>query len=74
VVVFFDVPNAYNLLAVWIGGKLAANWQRVRVDNSKVGQEVRARTVIALIAGIVSVGFGCLIGVLVRRLVYGPSF
>ena len=72
--VVFDVPGAYTLLAAWIAAKLAANWQRVPVDNSQKEREVRARTLIALIAGVVSVGFGCLVDVLIRRLVYGPSF
>jgi hypothetical protein len=74
VLVVFDVPGAYTLLAAWIAAKLAANWQRVPVDNSQKEREVRARTLIALIAGVVSVGFGCLVDVLIRRLVYGPSF
>jgi hypothetical protein len=68
VLVLLDVPGAYTILAGWIGAKLAANWQRVPMDNSKRGQEVRARTQIALIAGIVSVGFGCLVGLSVRHM------
>ena len=37
VLVVFDVPGAYTLLAAWIAAKLAANWQRVPVDNSPEG-------------------------------------
>jgi hypothetical protein len=52
--------------------RLAASWQRYPLEKSKdFGRDVRAGTMIALMAGIVSVGFGCLVGLLVRRLICG---
>jgi ABC-type Fe3+ transport system permease subunit len=72
VLVLFDVPSAGTLLAAWIGAKLAANWQRYPSnETNEFGREYRVQTFVALIAGVVSVGLGCLVGLVLRRLIYG---
>jgi len=72
VLVLFDVPSAGTLLAAWIAAKLAANWQRYPSNEAdKFGREYRVQTFVALVAGVVSVGLGCLVGLVIRRLIYG---
>ena len=66
VLVMFDVQGAYTLLAIWTGAKLAASWHRFPVTSDEAGRQVRAGTMVALIAGIVSVGIGVLVGLIAR--------
>jgi hypothetical protein len=44
VVVAANVPNAYALIAAWLGAKLAASWQRLPVDKDdpEAGRKIRA--------------------------------
>ena len=58
--------RAYTLLAIWTGAKLAASWHRFPVTSDEAGRQVRAGTMVALIAGIVSVGIGVLVGLIAR--------
>jgi hypothetical protein len=62
----FDFDFAATLLIAWIGAKLAASWQRFPVNDDESGRRVRAGTMVALIAGIVSVAFAAGMGVLAR--------
>jgi hypothetical protein len=73
--VLFHVEGAYTLLALWLGAKLAASWHRLppepygdRNDEEKreYGRQIRAGTLCALIAGIVSVLIGAFAGLVVR--------
>jgi len=74
--VIFHVEGAYALLALWLGAKLAASWHRLptepygdtKDDDEKreYGRQIRAGTLCALIAGIVSVLIGALAGLVVR--------
>jgi hypothetical protein len=66
-VLFLAPKDAFTLLGFWIGAKLAASWHRVpqEVDNKK-NRDIRAGTLAALIAGIISVSFGVLIGLGIR--------
>jgi hypothetical protein len=66
--VLFCVPDAYTILAAWIGAKLAASWQRLPVETYEDGRRVRAGTLVALMAGIVSVALGALAALAVRWL------
>jgi hypothetical protein len=68
IVVAANVPNAYALIAAWLGAKLAASWQRLPVDKDdpEAGRKIRAGTQAALIAGVISVSFGVVAGLLVR--------
>jgi hypothetical protein len=66
VLVLFDVQGAYTLLAIWIGAKLAASWHRIPVTSDEAGRDVRAGTMVALIAGIISVGIGVVVGLMAR--------
>jgi hypothetical protein len=71
VLVLFDILGAGTLLAAWIAAKLAASWQRYPVNEAnEYGREYRAGTLIALMAGIVSVGLGCLVGLVIHWLTY----
>ena len=64
----FDVTGAAAVLAAWLAGKLAASWKRYPVDQKDPtpGRGVRAGTMSALIAGVVSVSIGVLVGLAVR--------
>jgi hypothetical protein len=74
--VLFHVEGAYALVALWLGAKLAASWHRLPTEpygNTKdddekreYGRQIRAGTLCALIAGIVSVLIGALAGLVVR--------
>ena len=74
--VLFHVEGAYALLALWLGAKLAASWHRLPTEpygNTKnddekreYGRQIRAGTLCALIAGIVSVLIGAFAGLVVR--------
>ena len=74
--ILFHVEGAYALLALWLGAKLAASWHRLPTEsyaNSKnddekreYGRQVRAGTLCALIAGVVSVLIGAFAGLVVR--------
>jgi hypothetical protein len=68
---FFHVAGATTMLGAWLVAKLAASWQRfpVREETAadrKLSREIRAGTLIAVIAGIVSVAVAYLIGLAVR--------
>ena len=65
---FLNVSDAYTILALWIAAKLASNWQRRPVDKiSKSDErEVRVQTLIALMAGTLSVGIGAVAGAFAR--------
>jgi small-conductance mechanosensitive channel len=60
--------NAFAVLGLWIGAKLAANWQRRSIEGlvAEKGRAVRVYTLIALMAGILSVGIGAVAGSLAR--------
>ena len=74
--VLFHVEGAYALLALWLCAKLAASWHRLptepygetKNDDEKreYGRQIRAGTLCALIAGIVSVLIGTFAGLVVR--------
>jgi hypothetical protein len=76
VLVLFHIEGAYTLLALWLGAKLAASWHRLpsepyggtEEDDEKreYSRQIRARTLCALIAGIVSVLIGAFAGLVVR--------
>ena len=59
--VALGVQEAYTILGLWLGGKLAASWQRLPVEGNEAGRQARAGTLIALIVGIVSVTLGVLV-------------
>lgn len=63
-----DTESIAVILAAWLGAKLAANWERRSlVDLSQEeARDVRGSTLVALMTGIVSVGFGLLAGVIAR--------
>lgn len=61
-----DVEQVGVILIAWTTAKLAANWQR----REKADREVRARTLVALLTGILSLGFGILGGAIAK---YGPA-
>jgi hypothetical protein len=62
----YGVHEALTLLAAWLGAKLAASWQRFEVKTDEAGRRVRVGTLLALIAGVISVAIGYLAGALVR--------
>jgi hypothetical protein len=72
--VVLHVEGAYTLIALWLGAKLAASWQRIPTDIHKGddwkrrehSRQVRAGTLCALIAGIVSILIGVGAGLVVR--------
>ena len=68
VLVLANVRGAYALLAAWLGAKLATSWQRLPIDNTdlETSRQVRAGTLVALMAGINSVTFGIVAGLLFR--------
>lgn len=63
-----NFPNFQNVILAWLAAKLAANWQRAEPTNASDSerQEYRTRSLIAVMAGIVSIGFGCFGGVIAR--------
>lgn len=73
--VLFHVEGGYTLLALWLGAKLAASWHRLLTEaygdtkddeKREYSRQIRAGTLCALIAGIVSVLIGALAGLVVR--------
>jgi hypothetical protein len=62
---YFSVPDAGAILAGWIAAKLASNWQR-RVLAPKRQREIRVHTLIALMAGTLSVSIGAAAGYIAR--------
>jgi hypothetical protein len=73
--VLFHVEGAYTLLALWLGAKLAASWHRLAAEpygnteddrRREYNRQVRAGTLCALLAGIVSVLIGAFAGLVVR--------
>jgi len=72
--VVLHVEGAYTLIALWLGAKLAASWQRIPTEIQKGDEwksrehsrQVRAGTLCALIAGIVSILIGVAAGLVVR--------
>jgi hypothetical protein len=68
VIFYIATAEAYTVLIAWILAKLAANWQRRIIENLKPEQErkIRAQTLIALMAGTLSVTVGALGGAIAR--------
>jgi hypothetical protein len=68
VLVAAHVGEAYTVMAAWLGAKLATSWQRIPTDcrDEKLNRQIRAETLVALIAGVVSVAFGIVAGQLFR--------
>jgi len=62
--VYLGVPEAGTILAFWIGGKLASNWQRIQADRA-----ARVQTMAALITGTVSVIVGAVAGAIARGII-----
>jgi hypothetical protein len=62
------VSEAYTILGLWIGAKLAANWQRRSIEglSAENDREIRVQTLIAIIAGTLSVAIGAGAGHLAR--------
>jgi|SRR5215471_11634335 hypothetical protein len=71
--VLLHVEGAYTLIALWLGAKLAASWQRLPTEpygddeKREYNRQIRAGTLCALIAGIVSVLIGALMGLVIRN-------
>jgi hypothetical protein len=75
--VVLHVEGAYALIALWLGAKLAASWHRLPTEpygdtqgddeQREHNRQIRAGTLCALIAGIVSVLIGALAGLVVRN-------
>jgi hypothetical protein len=71
------VEGAYALIALWLGAKLAASWHRLPTEpygdtqgddeQREHNRQIRAGTLCALIAGIVSILIGALAGLVVRN-------
>lgn len=69
-----DTTLTATVLIAWLGAKLAASWQRVPIGaNDEAGRQIRAGTLSALIAGIISVLIGVLVGLAVRHACEGFS-
>jgi hypothetical protein len=72
--VFLHVEGAYALIALWLGAKLAASWHRLPTEpygddeKREYNRQIRAGTLCALIAGIVSVLVGVLAALVVRSI------
>lgn len=56
-----DPTAIATVLVAWTGAKLASNWQRAPVTGKR-GDYVRGRTLVALMAGTLSLAFGILGG------------
>jgi hypothetical protein len=61
---YLKVSDAGMLLALWLGAKLASNWQRIRPNRA-----VRVQSIAALIAGTASVIVGAAAGAIARHIV-----
>jgi hypothetical protein len=68
ILVAAHVSEAYTVLAAWLAAKLATSWQRLPIDtgNEQRNRQIRAGTLVALIAGVISVSFGIVAGLLFR--------
>ena len=68
ILVAAHIPETYTVLALWLAAKLATSWQRLPIDSAdeEANRQIRAGTLVALMAGIVSVGFGVVAGQLIR--------
>jgi small-conductance mechanosensitive channel len=62
------LDEAYTILLAWIVAKLASNWQRRSLDKigPKLEREIRVQSLIALVAGTLSVAIGAVAGVFAR--------
>ena len=67
--VYFHVDAAPTLLALWIGAKFAANWQRREVTLNDTEREIRVQTFVALMTGMLSVTIGAAAGEIARQLI-----
>ena len=71
--VLLHVEGAFTLIALWLGAKLAASWHRLATEpygdaeKREYNRQIRAGTLCALIAGIVSVLIGALVGLIIRN-------
>ena len=67
-VFFLGVPEAYTILGAWIVVKLASNWQRLSMekDDEVRNQTIITQSLIALMAGTLSVAIGAAAGALAR--------
>jgi len=65
---FLGLDEAYTILLAWIVAKLASNWQRRSLDKigPKLEREIRVQSLIALMAGTLSVAIGAVAGVFAR--------
>jgi hypothetical protein len=60
--------GAYTIVAAWLAAKLASNWQRVSVEKDRaLEQKVITQTLIALMAGTLSVSIGAVAGRFARH-------
>lgn len=68
ILVAAHVSEAYTVLAAWLAAKLATSWQRLPIDtgDEERNRQIRAGTLVALIAGVISVSFGIVAGLLFR--------
>ena len=64
-VLSISFDKAVTVLGIWLGLKLAANWQAMPKDE-KTSREVRVGTLTALMAGVVSVSLGVSAGLIAR--------
>lgn len=66
--VLWDFPDFQNVILAWLAAKLAANWQRPEPESASPAerQVYRTRALIAVMAGIVSIGFGYFGGVIAK--------
>jgi hypothetical protein len=60
------VDDAFTVLGIWLGLKLAANWQAMPHEDTATSREVSVGTLTAVMAGIISVGIGAFGGWLAR--------
>jgi undecaprenyl pyrophosphate phosphatase UppP len=66
-IILAAVEGAYAVLGAWIAAKLALNWQRHPYkDDPEEERLVRVYGISALMAGILSLGFGVVGGVISR--------
>jgi hypothetical protein len=74
VVVGLDSASLGAVVLAWMGAKLAANWQRrVATDSTLDDEKVRARTIVALMTGVLSLGIGIIAGALTRYSLCGSD-
>jgi hypothetical protein len=68
VLAFANVEGAYVVLGAWMAAKLALNWRRhpFNKDDPNAEREVRVYGISALMAGVLSLGFGVIGGAVAR--------